>query len=231
VSGVVWVLVNVPKVSRLGEDSPAGKSKEGRFKVFGQLLRVPLVVAVLVMSVGIFTFNHGLNNWLPTILRSDGMSAVTAGFWATIPTLVGVVGSLLIPRFATKEHRFKILTGLFVCAFIATVLLRIGEGPVLATGLIAQGIARSSMMTLAVLVLMETPAVGSKNMGVAGGLFFTAAEVGGVLGPLGIGWFADAYGGFDAALWMLAGICALLVVLSFVVKALDARERTTTELN
>jgi len=186
-SGVTWVLVNLPAVSRLGEQSETAKSKTGRFKVFGELLRVPLVIAVLVMSIGIFTFNHGLNNWLPSILRAGGMSDVTAGYWAAIPTLVGVAGSLLIPRFATKEHRFKILTGLFIAALIATILLRIGEGPVLATGLIAQGIARSSLMTLSILVLMEAPQVGSKNMGVAGGLFFTAAEIGGVLGPVSIG--------------------------------------------
>ncbi len=224
-SGFTWIIVNVPAVSRLGEQSAAATSKTGRFKVFGELLRVPLVIAVLVMSVGIFTFNHGLNNWLPSILRAGGMSDVTAGYWAAIPTLVGVAGSLLIPRFATKEHRFKILTGLFVAALLATILLRIGEGPVLATGLIAQGIARSSLMTLSILVLMEAPQVGSKNMGVAGGLFFTAAELGGVLGPVSIGAIADKFGGFDAALWMLTVICVVMIGISFVVRQLDAAAR------
>ena len=57
-------------------------------------------------------------------------------------------------------------------------------------------------MTIAILILMETPAVGAENMGVAGGLFFTAAEIGGVFGPVGIGAIADRTGGFDAALFM-----------------------------
>lgn len=225
ICGVVWVLVNVPAVSKLGEQSEPPTPKSGRFKVFGELLRVPLVIMVLIMSIGIFTFNHGLNNWLPEILRADGMSAVSAGFWAAIPTVVGVAGSLLIPRFATPERRFAILTAVLVAAMIATILLRIGEGPVLGIGLFAQGIARSSMMTLAILVLMEAPQVGSKNMGVAGGLFFTAAELGGVLGPVSIGAIADHFGGFDAALWMLTAVTIVLIMMSFVVKRLDALGR------
>jgi sugar phosphate permease len=78
------------------------------------------------------------------------------------------------------------------------------------------------MMTLAILILMETPQVGAKNIGIAGGLFFTAAEIGGVLGPMSIGLMADLYGGFDAALWMMTTICVILIALAFVVRWLAA---------
>ena len=46
-------------------------------------------------------------------------------------------------------------------------------------------------------------------MGVAGGLFFTMAEIGGVLGPVGIGVIADSTGGFDAVLLILSIVCAV----------------------
>ena len=97
---------------------------------------------------------------------------------------------------------------------LAIVLLISASGVLLATGLILQGIARGTMMTVAILVLMETPQVGAKNIGIAGGLFFTTAEIGGVLGPLFIGMMADRFGGFEAALWTFAGICVLLIYLA-----------------
>ena len=68
---------------------------------------------MLVMSVGIFFFNHGLNNWLPELLRHSGMSAAEAGIWAALPTAVGVAGALLIPRLATPRRRLAILAGRF----------------------------------------------------------------------------------------------------------------------
>ena len=43
----------------------------------------------------------------------------------------------------------------------------------------------SLVFDIAMLVLMELPEVGARHMGAAGGLFFSAAEIGGVLGPLG----------------------------------------------
>jgi cyanate permease len=51
-------------------------------------------------------------------------------------------------------------------------------------------------------------------MGAAGGLFFTAAEVGGVLGPLTVGWLAQRSGGFQTSLWMLSGVCVALILLA-----------------
>jgi len=68
-------------------------------------------------------------------------------------------------------------------------------------------------MTLSMLTLLDIPAVGSRRIGLAGGLFFTSAEVGGVLGPISMGLIADLAGGFDAALLLLTGICLALVGL------------------
>ena len=41
----------------------------------------------------------------------------------------------------------------------------------------------------------------------------TVAEIGGVLGPLSIGIVSDTSGGFAAALYMMTGICFVLLVL------------------
>ncbi len=66
-------------------------------------------------------------------------------------------------------------------------------------------------MTVAMLLLMETPGVPKAQLGLAGGLFFTAAEVGGVLGPLTLGVISDLTGGFTVALFVLSALCVALL--------------------
>ena len=143
--------------------------------------------------------------------RVGGMDPARAGYWATLPTVVGIVGSLLIPRFAIRKRRLYMLMALAAIALAAALLLRFTDPGLLSLGLILQGIARSSLMTLLMLTLVELPEVGEGRAGVASGMFFSAAEIGGVLGPLGIGILYDTSGGFDSSLWSLAGV-ALLVI-------------------
>ena len=67
-------------------------------------------------------------------------------------------------------------------------------------------------------MLMEIPDIGSKRAGTAGGLFFTAAEIGGVSGPLMIGLMHDLTGNFSASLTMLSFICFGLLGLLFLLQ-------------
>jgi MFS transporter, CP family, cyanate transporter len=213
-TGLVWLAINRHPQARTLERLAMTDRGQSQLKVFASLLRLPSVRAVLVMAVGAFFFNHGLNNWLPEILRRGGMTAAQAGYWAAIPTAVGILGSLLIPRLAIPARRRKILFALIAAAGLSTLLLQsAGDALPLTLGLLLQGLSRSSLMTVLMLLLVETPGVGSRHAGAAGGLFFSAAEVGGVLGPLTLGALSDLTGGFSAGLYLLTGICCLLIVL------------------
>ena len=212
-AGVAWLAISSHPTSRALEGRIAAEPRRSQLAVFAGLLRLRVVRIVLVMSVGIFIFNHGLNNWLPEILRSGGMNAATAGYWAAIPIAVSILSSIVIPRLAVPSRRHPIMLLLFVCAGVATFLIDQPAGAGLAAGLVLQGIARGAMRTIAILVLMEAREVGSRNIGSAGGLFFSAAEIGGVLGPLSMGILFDATGSFSAGLYLLSGVSAALVVL------------------
>ncbi|MEM1161341.1 MAG: MFS transporter [Pseudomonadota bacterium] len=212
-AGVIWWLISRHAEAQARDGKVQGLSKGDSFRAFLEIARLRTVQIVLLMSIGIFMLNHGLNNWLPEILRAKGMDPVAASDWASIPTLVGILGALTIPRFATPDRRIPIMLGLFLAVGIATLLLHLLPGLGLATGLVLQGIARSSMMTVAILLLMEAPGVPPERAGVAGGMFFTVAEIGGVLGPLSIGVVSDASGGFGTSLWMLSGVSTLLLGL------------------
>lgn len=212
-SGVVWLAISAHPASRAVERATADEPKRRQLRVFAGLLKLRVVRVVLVMSIGIFFFNHALSNWLPEILHSGGMDPRAAGYLASIPILVGVAAALIVTQLALPSRRLVILVSLFACAGAAALLIQGATGPGLVIGLVLQDIARGSLMVVSVLVLMESPEVGSRNIGAAGGLFFSAAEIGGVLGPLTIGLVYDLTGGFAAGLFLLAGLCAGLMIL------------------
>ena len=94
----------------------------------------------------------------------------------------------------------------------ATVLLQLTQDANLALGLILLGIARSSLMTVLMLTLVELTVVGGRHTGTASGLFFSSAEVGGVLGPVSLGLVYDLCGHFTYALGLLTLVAIALSV-------------------
>ena len=176
------------------------------------LLRLRSVQLVLLMSIGVLFFTHGLSNWMPELLRSGGMSVDQASLWAAVPVVVAIAGALVIPRLASGEYRYRVLLLLFLCAIGASVLLRAALGPVLVSGLILDGIARSSMTTVLILTLVETRGIGEERAGSAAGLYFSVAEIGGVAGPVMLGVLYDATGDFSGGLGLLTAISLLLVL-------------------
>lgn len=209
-AAIIWLAISSFRPAKPADSSSGASLPQG--EVIRQLVRQPAVLLVLAMSVCVFLYNHGLNNWLPELLHAGGMTITEAGYWAAIPTVIGLAGSLLIPRLATPGRRFPILIGLSLCAAGASLLLQFQNEPVLFTGLLLQGIARSSLMTVLILTLVELPGIGDRYAGVASGLFFSAAEVGGVLGPLTLGLLYDATGGFSAGLYLMTSVAVVLAL-------------------
>jgi cyanate permease len=224
-AGFVWLAITAHPVSRTADRLHAAAPRQSQRQVFSELLKIRTVQIILMMSVGMFFYGHGLGNWLPEILRTSGMIPKTAGYWASIPTIVGIFASLLIPRFAIPERRLPLIFFLFAAECCASILLRSSPGSLLALGLVLQGISRGSLTTIAVLLLVETPGVGSRNAGAASGMFFSAAEIGGVAGPLTIGALYDATGGFSASLATLSAITLGLMLVAFTMWRNEQRSR------
>ena len=217
---VLWFVIASlagPKVPGFRQQAASGSSTGPVSKPVGgsvviDILRGPGIKLLLLMAIGAFLFNHGLNNWLPELLRTGGLSVVEAGYWAAFPLLVGVFGSLIIPRLATPERRFKIIFMLCIAAVVVSLALQFQHPLILGASLFLQGLVRSSLMTVLILTLVELPAIQERQTGTASGLFFSAAEVGGVLGPLGLGFMFDLTGGFDAGLYALAAVAGAMAL-------------------
>ena len=92
---------------------------------------------------------------------------------------------------------------------------RCRDGPIhcLLSGLVLVGASSGAMMTISILTLIEQDYVGPERAGIAGGIFFSFAEIGGVMGPVMFGLLYDRTGGFEASLYVLAAVALLLCVL------------------
>ncbi len=209
--GAIWMVIS-GYASRQDALGASGDAKKFNLTAFTDILHLPDVRLILAMSIGIFFINHALNNWLPELLQDRGFSPVEAGYWAAIPSLMGVLGVLVIPRLATPHRRLLVMGLLFIASLIASLLLQSSNGALLLTGLVLQGLARGSMMTVAILILMETPSVPPERLGLAGGLFFTTAEIGGVLGPFSFGLLSELGAGFFLPLVCISLVCVCLLL-------------------
>lgn len=214
---IAWVtLAREPR----GADAKRAMSPRAMLDSFRQLLRVPLVQIVLVMAVGVFVYNHSFTNWLPEMLRSQGMTPSEAGFWAALPTLVAIPVAIVVPRLTTGRWLTPVLLFVFTVWVVAALALSTApSGAAYWLVMIALGIGRGAAVPLLMLTLVRSKSVGSTLMGAAGGLFFTAGEVGGVLGPTLTGTLADATGGFGTGLLVLAAAAAVLAALTLVLRA------------
>jgi MFS transporter, CP family, cyanate transporter len=208
-----WTIISNHRASRAMERRSASVTRQPQTRIFLELLRSRALRTVLYLALGTFFFGHALANWLPEILRFGGMDVASAGIWASVPVVIGIGGALVFPRLAIPARRMTILAGLFAAQMAAPLLINWGTGGALAAGLICQGLARGSLSIVVVLVLMELREVDSQRMGAAAGLYFTAGEIGGVLGPLTIGTLYDLTGGFAAALDGLAALCLWQLLL------------------
>ena len=202
-AGLFWLAVSSQQAFRIAESSRRTSGTQPQLAAMRELVALPGVRIVLAMSAGVFLISHGLASWLPELLRAGGMSAVEAGYWSAIPTAVGVAAVLLIPRLAVPARRLPILLALVGAAGVATLCLQLHARVPVFAGLLLQGTAATALTTILILTLIELPGVGERRAGTASGLFFSAAQIGGVLGPLGLGVLYDLSEGFATGLAFL----------------------------
>ena len=191
-------------------DEPATTAERGVWKM---LLRARGVQHALVVGLALFFFTHGLQNWFPTLLEEhSGFSTPAASNWAAGAGAVSLVAAATIPRRADRERApliMRVVLVLVTIALIGILVLprELDPFPILLLGI------RSALVPIALLMLLEVREVTAANAGMANGLWFSFAEIGGVTGPLAVGVLADTSAGFGGVLVLLVGVCALLFLL------------------
>ncbi len=210
---VAWWLFSRDAPLPASESSQASSEKESSLTVIYELLRLRNVQVILVMAFATFLLNHGLSNWLPTLLREGGMTPTQAGVWPALGNVLAIPGLLVIPPLARHGYRALTMALLLGVAVVTTLGMAYTTGLVLIIALIASHVVRGPMMPIQTLILMETPRIGAKRIGAAAGLFFAAAEIGGFGGPFLLGFLRDLTGSLKSGVVILAVVSGVLILV------------------
>ena len=205
----VWLVV-----SGRAPEPPVAVTSKGASGAVGRrgLLASSEFRLVLLLGLGVMFIGHGLGGWMPEVLREhSGFSAMAAANWVALGGLVGVVASLVVPR-RTERHRLPSAMAMILLAVAVGVVAVVVLPTMLDPIPVAMAGLRSAMVPLVLVALMESDAVEPSNTGVAYGLWFAVAEIGGVTGPLVLGRVADTSAGFGGALLLVALVCVLMLV-------------------
>jgi len=179
------------------------------------------VLALAIIYLGIGTASLGLVLFLPQMIKQLGVSNLMTGFATSVPYIVGTIG-MIICGYIT-DHMYERRWNLFFTCLAAAV------------GLFAAALLTGSFWTLAVIAVATIGFYGMKTSfwplpstflsGTAAAAAIAGinsiGNLGGLIGPVAVGWLKDTTGSFEAGLFFLSG-CALI---SAIVTVLAVRER------
>jgi MFS family permease len=140
-----------------------------------------LVGLTLLFRMGGIT---GMTGYLPTYLRGQGWSGATADSTLAVFYLVSTISVIPISLLSDRIGRRKVilLAGLVVMT-ASLVLLPVVGGSAVWVFMIMSGIFMDGFMSIVVTMLMETEGVGVQHAGIALGMVFSIAPIGGVIAP------------------------------------------------
>ncbi len=211
-AAVLWLL--------LAKDvkAPEAKGATSTIGVFTKLISIRNVGIILTMGLLSMIVTHGLSRWLPKILENGGLSPTVAGFAASVPTLVGLPLALILPRVVPPRLRGRIIALMALIGAIPPVIVVIAHGAPLLLGLVILGTINWAGTPLMMLILMDTPEIGSQYMGSAGGLYFSVSEIGGFLGPSIMGTLHDWTGSFLIGACVLVGVRVIVAGIALLLR-------------
>ena len=196
------------------EDDAIAPSGEGVLS----LLRIWNVRLVLVLGFAVFFMNHALGAWLPTVLQETGMSLAASGRWVAFAIVVAMISNFAVPSLARTGSRSMWLVAMLAGGALTTIGLVYFTGAALVSMVLVGTVIRLPAMQVLTLVLLETPGVGVRRIGAAGGLFFAIAEIGGFAGPLMMGVVRDSTGSLAGGLWVVIAVAAATAVLPMLIR-------------
>lgn len=164
-----------------------------------------MILAFLLMSAGI----QGCLMHLPALLTDRGISPERAAFFVSLLGICFVVGGLTAGYLADRLEAKYVTMGYFLGATAGVVLLWVGQGrgiPYLFS--LLAGMGMGAMVNLMAYLIGRC--FGPAALGELYGYAFGAMALGGVVGPIFMGYVFDYTGSYRAALeiFVLATVLA-----------------------
>ena len=162
---------------------------------------------------------YGLSLWLPTIIKAFGVSDSTTGLLSAVPYLFAVVGLYVVPRHSDRHGErywhIVVVSGLAALTMAASAW---AHSPLLQFLFIC--LTAFSLYSIQAVVWAlpgEFLTGASAAVGIA--TINSLANLGGYVGPYGIGLIKDATGSLAAGLYFLAATLLFAVAMAFVVRS------------
>jgi MFS family permease len=162
---------------------------------------------------------YGLSLWLPTIIKAFGVSDSTTGLLSAVPYLFAVVGLYVVPRHSDRHGErywhIVVVSGLAAITMAASAW---AHSPLLQFLFIC--LTAFSLYSIQAVVWAlpgEFLTGASAAVGIA--TINSLANLGGYVGPYGIGLIKDATGSLAAGLYFLAATLLFAVAMAFVVRS------------
>ncbi|MBN3857257.1 MFS transporter [Paraburkholderia sp. Ac-20340] len=172
---------------------------------------------------------YGLSLWLPTIIKAFGVSDSTAGLLSAVPYLFAVVGLLIVPRHSDKRReRYGHIVVVSSVAALTMAASAWVHSPVLQLLFISLT-AFSIYSIQAVVWALPGEFLSGTSAAVGIAMINSLANLGGYLGPYGVGLIKDATGSLAAGLYFLAATLVIAVLATFAVRAALRTPATSTE--
>lgn len=215
VATVAWVLVSGRAAEARGGADRTDLPRPGAAMVARALIGSSGFRLAVSLGIGTFFISQGVSAWLPNMLEEHtGLSADAAAAWAAASMAVGISARLVMPSAARPERRPFVLFVVMVALAMAMTLMAFGPPAVDVSAALVLGM-RSALTSLVILVLMDADHVTTANVAFAYGMWLSAGQVGGALGPQVVGMVGDSRLGFPGALLGMAGMLVVMMAVLF----------------
>jgi MFS transporter, ACS family, D-galactonate transporter len=235
VFGIVWLFVYrdplcCKKVSKEelkyiedggGLVKSSGQRTKFNWRQITELFRYRQVWAICIGKFANTSVLYFYLTWFPTYLIEERhLTTIKVGFFAVLPfvgatvgiLLAGIVSDMMIRRGVSLSFARKLPLVVGSCLGTSIVLINFVDSnalciAILTVSFFAQGIASASWAAVSEVAPKEL-------IGLTGGITSLAANLGGIVTPIAIGWILHVTGTFAYAFWFIGGL-ALVGSLSY----------------
>jgi len=188
-------------------DEERAKLEAVRKYSFWDSLKHPKVLLLGIVYVGLVMCNYGVSLWLPQMVKALGtFSSSQIGLIVSIPYVAAAVGMLLIGYSSdrTGERKYHQLGAMLMagCGLLGAAIF--GSGNIVLTILCLSIAAIGFFAALPIFWILPSAFLTGTASAAGIALINSIGNLGGFLGPFGVGWIKDVTGSFTAGLFCLA---------------------------
>ena len=216
-SGLIWLFITKNKVV-LNKKESSLLNISNSISIFKLIISKKRFINILILGTGGMFLVHSITGWLPKIIHAKGIDLSFSSALATIPIIIGILSALTVTRFANKTTRINILSILFMNAGLSLFFIQSSNLSIIIIGLLFLGLSTGTLIVIILNHMSESKNISFNNLGIAGGIFFSIIQIGGVLGPFFMGLVYDLYNNFNIALSIYSIIMFMMLFPLFIIR-------------